>query len=218
MDTEKAITGLSDRIDAVVAVQAAMDTRVTEVESTVALMSAARHKAHTVGRVLYRWVWPPVKWVTPYVLTAVVTLAAVGQLTVPGCHIPWPTPPAPAPPPTPPAPPAPISVAGLRVLIVYESADIGKYPKGQQELLYSRTLRDFLNQHCPAGDDGKTKEWRIFDQNVETKNESKLWQDAMARPRASLPWIIVSNGKTGFEGPLPGTLDDVMKLVQKYAS
>jgi hypothetical protein len=128
----------------------------------------------------------------------------------------------PAPPPVPPGPkpdppsPAPIPAAGLRVLIVYETADATKMPVAQQSILYGKPFRDYLNAKCALGPDGKTREWRIWDQNVATSAESKTWQDAMARPRASVPWLVVSNGKAGWEGPLPANVDAAMAIIKKF--
>lgn len=130
----------------------------------------------------------------------------------------------PRPPPVPPGPvppgptpgPAPIPGDGLRVLVVYESADLTKYPASQVSALYSADLRDYLNSHCAKGPDGKTAEYRIWDQNVSTVNESKTWQDAMKRNRAELPWIVISNGRDGYEGPLPKTKDELLKLLKTY--
>jgi hypothetical protein len=67
-----------------------------------------------------------------------------------------------------------------------------------------------------VGADGKTREWRIWDKDVDPSQESAVWQAAMKRPRASVPWLLVSNGKTGYEGPLPGTADDLLALLKKY--
>lgn len=132
-----------------------------------------------------------------------------------------PTPPTPDPPkpdPNPPTPPAPIPSAGLRVLIVYETADLGKLPIAQANVLTSKTLRDYLDSRCVNGTDSKTKEWRIWDKDVSTANVPKLWQNAMARPRQSLPWITISNGAAGFEGPLPTNTDDTITLIKKWAN
>ena len=136
---------------------------------------------------------------------------------------------APIPPPKPkpddtkpdvkPDPTVPIpGVTGLHVLVVYETGDLSKMPAGQQSILYAKVVRDYLNATCPAGPDGKTKQWRMWDQNVDLTGEQKLWQDTLARPRTSVPWVIISNGKTGFEGPLPKTVDETMALLKKYGS
>ncbi|HEY1378693.1 MAG TPA: hypothetical protein VGF55_17980 [Gemmataceae bacterium] len=123
---------------------------------------------------------------------------------------------SPAPPaPTPPSP-APLPGAGLRVLIVYETAELSTYPKDQLSVLYGSAVRGYLDAHCAKGPDGKTAEWRIWDQNVPTGAEAKVWQDAMSRKRDKLPWLVVSNGASGFEGPLPGTVGETLKLLKQY--
>lgn len=125
-------------------------------------------------------------------------------------------PPGPEPTPGPTPGPAPIPADGFRVLMVYESADLSKMPAAQESVLMDSSVRSYLNSKCVPGTDGKTKEWRIWDQNVDTTNEVKLWQDAMKRPRQSLPWIVISNGKSGFEGSLPGNVADTLSLLKKF--
>ena len=131
-----------------------------------------------------------------------------------------PVPPGPTPPdPKPPGPtpdPAPIPTAGFRFLIVEETAERSKLPADQREIIGSTVLRLALNAACAKGPDGKSPEWRIIDKDAPMAAESKVWQDAMARPRKSLPWLIVSNGTTGFEGPLPATVNEVLAIVEKY--
>jgi hypothetical protein len=128
-----------------------------------------------------------------------------------------PVPPDPKPPvpPVPPPTPAPIPEAGLRVLIVFETATAGAMPQKQQDILYTKAMRDYLNAKCVMG--AKNKEWRIYDANIAMDGETKLWQDAMRRPRSAVPWILISNGKTGYEGPLPATVDEAKKLIDQYA-
>lgn len=139
----------------------------------------------------------------------------------PGPNPPGPQPPGPTPPtpPTPPQPPAPIPADGFRVLMIVETAEMGKLPAAQQAALYSATVRKYLNDHCVMGPDGKTPERRMWDYDTDVSGESKVWQDAMARKpeKSKLPWIIVSNGKTGYEGPLPANADAFLELLKKYA-
>lgn len=130
-----------------------------------------------------------------------------------------PMPPPPPPPPPGPDPkpsPAPIPVIGNRCLIVYETADLAKMPAAQMQIIYSKLVRDYLNSKCVLGADGKTKEWRMWDQNVSVGAESKLWQDAMARSRTSVPWLIVSTGNSGVEMPLPANVDETMKILKQH--
>jgi hypothetical protein len=135
---------------------------------------------------------------------------------------PEPTPPTPTPPtpeptptPTPPAPPAPIPGDGLRVLIVYEQDDQAKYAPSQVAQMYSIVLRKYLNEVCVKAPNGQP-EYRVLDEEVEAGPDSaKIWIDAIKRPRASMPWLIVSNGKTGYEGPLPLEQADTIKIIEK---
>jgi hypothetical protein len=136
------------------------------------------------------------------------------------CVVTIPGPPSPlSPPPAPPAPPtpaAPIAGDGLRMLIVYDSARLDKLTTGQQAAVYGKSTRDYLNAKTPLGSDGKTHEWRIWDKGVSTDAEEKVWQDAMKRPHPTLPYLIVSNGKSGYEGPLPAGVDDAMTILKKF--
>jgi hypothetical protein len=129
-----------------------------------------------------------------------------------------PTPPKPPVPPVPPTPdvPAPIPAAGLHVLVVYDALQLTKMTATQQGAIYAKDVRDYLRATCPKGDDGETPEVRMWSQDTDATGESKLWRDAFARPRKSVPWVIVSNGKTGFEGPLPGSAADMLKLLKTY--
>jgi len=113
-----------------------------------------------------------------------------------------------------PAPePPPISQPGLHVLIVYESGDVNA---SVATITRSMMIREYLDAKCPTEADGKMKAYRIWDANVDAKNDLAVWQDAFKRPRKSIPWIVVSNGKTGFEGPLPTTVAATMDLLKKF--
>jgi len=143
----------------------------------------------------------------PWFLCGIMALHSAGCLTT------TPTPPPPAPPgpgPTPPAPPAPIPLPGLRVLIVYETADLSKYPKDQLAALYAKSVRDYLATKTVKNG------YRFYDQNTDVSKDDPAWQTGMARPRTALPWILISDGKTGFEGPLPATTDDTLALLKKF--
>lgn len=129
-----------------------------------------------------------------------------------------PTPPGPTPPAPPTPGPAPIAGDGLRVLIVYETQEIGKLTPGQFSAIFGDPLRTMMNAKCATGPVGATKEWRIYDKDISTNGETKTWQDAMARPRKSVPWLIVSNPQKGggFEGPLPERVEDTIALLNKF--
>lgn len=129
---------------------------------------------------------------------------------------PGPTPPKPVPPE--PVPPAPIPAEGFRVLMVYERADLPKMPAKQVDILHSQQVADYLNKTCVLGPDGKMPEWRVWDQHAEPTTYPKLWQDVIKRERKSIPWIVISTGKTGYEGPLPATIEETLTLLRSYGS
>lgn len=138
-----------------------------------------------------------------------ICLVKVGTGPDPG---PGPVPPDPGPTPG----PSPIPAEGFRVLIVYESGELSKLPAAQSNILYAASVREYLNSKCVPDADGKTKSWRIWDKDVDTSRSPKLWQDAMKRTRTAVPWILISTGKGGYEGPLPKDVEETLTLLKKY--
>ncbi len=114
----------------------------------------------------------------------------------------------------------PIPEQGLRVLMVYETEQMGSYPPSQRVVL-SRPpeIVDYCTAKCAKEPDGKTPAFMTFDQNTFDKypdSFGEAWREAMKRERKSLPWILISNGRTGYEGPLPITVQDTLELIKKY--
>jgi len=130
---------------------------------------------------------------------------------------PPPIPPGPKPPvpPDPPSP-APIPLAGLRVFITYDSKSVATMSNEQKGIIYSTIFRKWLDTMTPIGTDGK-HDWRIWQTATIATYEAALWKNAFARPRAQPNWVIISNGVTGYEGPLPASVPDLMDLINKYA-
>jgi len=113
--------------------------------------------------------------------------------------------------------PAPFPSDGLRVLILEETADRGKLPRSQLEILSSTTLVKWLNQHCVK--DG----WRKLDDDTtaeELKLAAPVWQKAFEQTKAdakgTTPWIAVTDGRSGESVPLPKTEAELMTLLAKY--
>lgn len=125
---------------------------------------------------------------------------------------PGPNPPGPGP--TPDPTPAPIPSAGLRVLILYETSELSKLPISQASILSSTALRRYLDEKCVRA--GQTPEYRIYDKDTDLSKESELWRAAAKRPFTTLPFLVVSNGKTGWEGPLPTSLEETMAIIKRH--
>ncbi len=146
---------------------------------------------------------------------AVVKIKSDGPAPGPG---PGPGPdPGPKPDPTPTPSDAPIKAPGNRVLIVYSEKGKDKLPAKQQAILTAKGVRDYLNGKCTADPDRSDwKAFRIWPEDTVTTDVHKTWKDAMARPRKGLPWIIISTGTKGYEGPLPDDVDATLALLKKY--
>jgi hypothetical protein len=137
---------------------------------------------------------------------------------------PQPDPPGPNPPPGP-DPLPPIPGAGFRVLIVTETKDLSTLPSAQVQAMTAKEVTDYLDSHCVK--DNNQPEYRRFDKDTDLSKASSVWQEAMNRVTnkdqkhpdtkyTSLPWILVTNGKTGFEGPLPANTASLMTLLKQY--
>jgi hypothetical protein len=98
---------------------------------------------------------------------------------------------------------------------MYETADAAKLPAGQYAIVFGKKMRDYLDAKCIP--DGPVKAWRIWDADTSAAAESATWQAAVKVKRESLPWIVVSNGKAGFSGPLPADVDAAVKLLDQFA-
>ena len=101
-------------------------------------------------------------------------------------------------------------------MVVYESDEMNTYPPAQVAILYDKSLRIYLDSVTTLGPDKKTHEYRFWDKDIILVNEEQLWKDAMARSHPQLPWLLVSNGVTGYEGPLPANTADTKALIKKY--
>jgi hypothetical protein len=89
----------------------------------------------------------------------------------------------------------------MRVLIVYNSLD-PKMTPSDREILFGADVRDYLAKNA-AKDGFRIFPLKTIESDPRFSNEDKIWKDAVARKRDSLPWLIVSNGKTFYEGKLP---------------
>lgn len=133
-------------------------------------------------------------------------------------------------PPDPPGPdptpdPTPIPAEGFRVLMVLETFENSGLPSSQIAAINSQEVRQYLNAKCAKVNNWP--EWRLYDKDIakdsKWASESSIWKDAMARDSIKkaiaenkLPWILISTGKTGYEGPLPKTTTELMALLKRF--
>ena len=115
--------------------------------------------------------------------------------------------------------PTPITEKGFRVLIVEETEERVNLPKSQLEILLSLAdggVRKFLEMKCVKDSKGNP-EFRILDKDNDLSRDAKVWQDAWKIPHTPLPYLIATNGVTGFAGPLPKTPDETIAILQRIA-
>jgi hypothetical protein len=113
--------------------------------------------------------------------------------------------------------PAPIPDAGLRVFIFEETADRDKLQPGQREALLADgpgSVRDYARTHCVKI--GNQPEFRLIDKDQDLTRDTVAVQLAGKLPRTSLPWLIVSNGKSGQSIPLPATAAETLAILKKF--
>lgn len=121
--------------------------------------------------------------------------------------------PDPVDPDVPPQPgPAPIEGDGLRVLFVHESAE--PMPREFQPAFYGPKVADYLNANCVKVDGHP--EFRRLDPDTQFTDPNHRFAKALKRPRTADPWLIISNGTSGYEGPFPATEQETLDLIQRY--
>lgn len=99
---------------------------------------------------------------------------------------------------------APFPSTGMAVLITYESSRLNELTAGQRAIIFGGPTRRLLDAKTAMGPDGRTPEYRIWDDETDASAEREVWQKAMAVPRQSDLWLAISNGRgKGFSGPLP---------------
>lgn len=128
---------------------------------------------------------------------------------------PGPKPPEPPDPPKPPDPP-PVPKGDIRVLIVYESADLTKWPEKRLQVLYGKRVRDWLRANTDkTGPEGRG--WNMWDKDVPTDDMGQFWRDAMKRPRPTTPYMHVFVGDVPvWEGELPQDMDAMVKKLDEF--
>lgn len=125
----------------------------------------------------------------------------------------------PTPPPGPKPDPIPVpdgtnpfgKLTGFRAAIVYETGD--KYTIGQTSAMFGADVVSYLNSKTAKGADGKTLDWRRLDPQ---QPATGVWADLLKRERKSMPWLILSNGSTWYEGPVPESDVKMLELLKKY--
>ncbi len=102
---------------------------------------------------------------------------------------------------------APFKADKLCVLIVRESADVAKYTTDQLNAINGTTWRAYVKEKGGA--------FRVADPNDDLSLEAPWVAEAMKIERESLPWVLVSNGKTG-TGELLTNSETLLATIKKH--
>lgn len=128
-------------------------------------------------------------------------------------------------------PPAPVVptpddkpvIGKLWVVIVKDGAHLTQIPSSQMQALLSTSVRDYCATHCRPGTDGQTPEFKVYDKVTDVSRQSPAIQkafqtavDDLAKSGTSAPWLTVSNGKSGYSGPLPLTESEVLEKLKVF--
>lgn len=114
---------------------------------------------------------------------------------------------------------------GFRVLIVRETKDLAGLTPQQIAIFSATEVRQYLNQKTVL--EGNQRAYRIWDKDTDISRENEDWKIAMngvlngdpARKiskATSFPWVIITNGKDGYEGPLPKNVDEMMAKLKQF--
>ena len=132
---------------------------------------------------------------------------------------PTPVPPGPNPPPN----PTPVPTGKLWVVIVEESDNLTTVPSSILLSKFSQKVREYCYSHCVKNAKG-VPEFKVYDddQDIADSGESAEIKDAFKAAVADrkakntdVPWIVISNGKDGYSGPLSNE-EDTLKLLKQY--
>lgn len=103
---------------------------------------------------------------------------------------------------------APIRDPGFHLLIKEESSKRRDLPESQLSIFTSSEIDEFVKSQGGS--------MRILDQHADTTHELPVWQTAMKCEHKSLPWLLVSNGKAGYSGPLPANIAETKAIMERF--
>ena len=128
----------------------------------------------------------------------------------------------PAPPIVPPPAPDPQPLTKLeRVLILEETSDRSRLPSAQMAALMSPQVRGYLTTHCAKGPDGKTPEWRMWDDDLtggQLGFVTEVWRLDYAKAKADsngrTPWLLINGGAGSMA--FPASTTEACELLKKF--
>ncbi len=111
------------------------------------------------------------------------------------------------------------NLSGFKVLLIYESSDL-TVPFQQMEIRMNPEVRSWLttNTTPETNERGTWSGWRLGDPDQGVAETNDTWEQMLALPRASLPWLIINDGtrNRGYSGPMPADSAKMLELLRKF--
>lgn len=103
---------------------------------------------------------------------------------------------------------APFPTDKLSVLIVESTEDRDELSRSQTAARDSVIWRAYV--------ESVGGQWRVLDDQTDISKELEWVKSGMAVPRASMPWLVISTGKSGSSVPFPENLEALMLELKKF--
>lgn len=114
-------------------------------------------------------------------------------------------------------PPVPGSDAvvarGLKVLVVYESEEASSQ-RWLTNIIGSPIITNYVRKR--SSDASGNPNIRFLDQHTKYEVCDTVWCPLLARKRKEVPWLIIANDKSMYEGPVPSDVQSFLNLLKKY--
>jgi hypothetical protein len=108
------------------------------------------------------------------------------------------------------------------MLVLREMDGTSQLPPQQAAIFTSSAIVGWVRDNMVKDTDGKPMA-RTLDDDYTASQLSNLpatlrnaYPDVVKEAAGRLPWVAISDGTTGYSGPLPATIQDMMALLNKY--
>jgi len=125
-------------------------------------------------------------------------------------------------PPDPPEEEPPFEAPGFAIMIIEEASERGRLPAEQVSVFTDPDIRRFVTEvvEIPGGEGAF---FRVIDDDY-TDFQLRFWPDSLrdayrsvlTQADGNLPWLAVTDGKSGYSGPLPGNVEETVELLNKF--
>lgn len=101
---------------------------------------------------------------------------------------------------------------GLHVLVVYESANASS-EKYVTDIIGSPLIRNYVRSKSESNGVANIRFW---DQHVKVEQCHPVFCNLFKRERSQVPWVVIRNDASVYEGPLPVNVTLFLELLKRY--